>query len=456
MARYSLKFLALLLLFSSAPLIAQDIDTQTDLSASEKEGDQGDDVAPQQDPDSAPKAYTADDGFGGPKTIGAQLERDNTAREYRFPVLVFSDWFEHKKRINDEFGIQYNLNYETIASWASQTSAAENEDFAASGIATALMSWQAVGRESGNVGRLNIKFQSRHKFTDVAPMFLGFEGGYNSLAATGFRDWTPRFSEFNWSQALLDNRIHFVAGKVDSANYFTFHGLLVPWTDFLGFGFSVNGTVNWPDPGWGAVGSIRPTENLYVTFAATDVQGDRFEDGDLLCCGENFFNGRLFTAIEVGYVPSFADRFFRKISVTYWHTDEYEISDAVPPDAAPLSPEAEGFAVTAHWTFDDWITPFVTYGKGDGVGANTFYRESFSIGSGFKFQNYDVLGIGYNHSRVLGSAGLPSQDVLEIYYRFMITEHLEISPDIQFVKNPTLDPNLDSNTFFQLRLRLTF
>ena len=65
-------------------------------------------------------------------------------------------------------------------------------------------------------------------------------------------------------------------------------------------------------------------------------------------------------------------------------------------------------------------------------------------------------GIGYNHSRVAEEAGLPNQDVLEVYYRFMITEHLEFSPDIQYVKNPTLDPNLDSITYFQLRLRLTF
>jgi porin len=405
----------------------------------------------------ADAAFTNDDDFGGPKTIPAQLERDNVSREYRLPVRVFSDWFEHKQRINEEYGIQYNINYESIAAWASDKSTPQNEDFAASGIATALLSWKAVGRESGNVGRLNIKFQSRHKYTDIAPMFLGFEGGYNSLVATGFRDWTPRFTELNWSQALLDNRVHFVAGKIDSANYFTFHGLLVPWTDFLGFGFSVNGTINWPDPGAGVVASVRPTENFYVTAAASDAQGDRFEDGDILCCGENFFDGRLFTAVEVGYVPSFAERFSKKISLTYWHTDEYEVSEPVPPDlTGPISPEAEGFAFAAHWTFDDWITPFLTYGKGDGIGANTFYRESFSIGTGFRFRNHDVFGIGYNHSRVLGSAGLPSQDVIEMYYRFMITEHLEFSPDIQFVRNPTLDPSIESLTYFQLRLRLTF
>jgi porin len=281
----ALRFLSLLFILGSAPLSAQDADS------------------PQ-------KAFSNDDGFGGPKTIGAQLERDNIAREYRFPVRLFADWFDHKKRINDDYGIQYNLNYETVAAWAGEKSTPQSEDFAASGIATALLSWSVVGRESGNVGRLNIKFQSRHKFTDIAPMFLGFEGGYNSLVATGFRDWTPRFSEFNWSQTLFNNRVHFVAGKVDPSNYFTYHGLLVPWTDFLGYGFSVNGTVNWPDKGAGVIASVRPTENFFIVVAASDAQGDRYEDGKILCCGENFFNGRLFTAIEIGYVPSFSDRFF--------------------------------------------------------------------------------------------------------------------------------------------------
>ena len=159
-------------------------------------------------------------------------------------------------------------------------------------------------------------------------------------------------------------------------------------------------------------------------------------------------------------MPTFAERFFKKVSLTWWESDEYEIDDgdpaATPPVAPAISPKASGWAFTANWTFNDWITPFLTYGNGDGVGANVFYEESISVGSSFYFRNYDVLGIGYNHSRVAAEAGLPNQDVIEVYYRFMITEHLELSPDVQYVMNPTLDPNIDSLWYFQLRLRLTF
>ena len=406
-------------------------------------------------------AVEADPGIGGPQTIGAQLEIDNTPGGYRFPVVVFADWFKQKQRVNDEYGIGYNINYTTLATWASEKSAPENDDFAASGIFNALFSWSAIGSaEEGNVGRLFAKLDWRHKFTDTAPHFLSFEAGYNSLAAVGFKDYTPRLQELNWAQAFANNRFHVIAGKVDPPNYFTFHRAEVPWTDFLGYGFSVNGTVNWADPGLGVIGSVRPTENFYITAALSDAQGDRFEDGEILCCYENFLDGKFFKAVEVGYVPSFAERFIKKLSFTWWETDEYEIDDgdpsATPPVAPAISPKASGWAFTANWTFNDWITPFLTYGNGDGVGANVFYEESISAGATFYFKNYDVLGVGYNHSRVAAEAGLPDQDVIEVYYRFMLTEHLEFSPDVQYVMNPTLDPNIDSLWYFQLRLRLTF
>ena len=63
-------------------------------------------------------AVQADPGVGGPQTIGAQLEIDNTPGDYRFPVVVFADWFKQKQRINDEYGIGYNINYTTLATWA--------------------------------------------------------------------------------------------------------------------------------------------------------------------------------------------------------------------------------------------------------------------------------------------------------------------------------------------------
>ena len=41
----------------------------------------------------------------------------------------------------------------------------------------------------------------------------------------------------------------------------------------------------------------------------------------------------------------------------------------------------------------------------------------------------------------------------EVYYRFMVTEHLAFTPDVQFVFNPSLNPDKDFLVHFALRMR---
>jgi hypothetical protein len=84
------------------------------------------------------------------------------------------------------------------------------------------------------------------------------------------------------------------------------------------------------------------------------------------------------------------------------------------------------------------------------------YEESLSIGNGIQFKSHDVLEFGVNWSKAAFDPGLPTQTVAEIYYRMMITEHLAISPNFQYVWEPAQNQDLDSVYYFQLRFRLTF
>ena len=123
----------------------------------------------------------------------------------------------------------------------------------------------------------------RYTSYPTAPMFHGInESGYYGLPAVGFRDYSMRFLEFNYQQTLFNDVAHVVVGKVDPTNYFNFHGLIVPWQHFLGYGASVSGTVNWPNQGVGAIFDIRPQKNIYIMGGVTDAYGDRYEDDDWL------------------------------------------------------------------------------------------------------------------------------------------------------------------------------
>jgi porin len=401
--------------------------------------------------DSTLSGYMEDAGFGGPKTVGAQLASDNEKKElyFRAPIRVFKGWFDWKAGIYEKYGIQLGINYSAVYVNSSEV-VGNAQHWAAGGIFDVQLGWTLVNRGSDNPGTLFFKFASRHKIaSDSPPMFHGFDSGYLGLPAVGYNDYTVRFNELNWQQALFDKRLTVVAGKVDPTNYFTFHGLIVPWRNYMNYGFSVSGTVNWPDMGWGVIAGGLPHPNIYVTAAVTDARGDVYKDGDLLYGGDNFFSGRFFSAIEVGYVPSFDERYFRKASVTAWHTDAF-----TEDGSGALSAEGSGVAFASHWFFQEKYIPFVLFGFSDGNGVNTFYKRQFSVGNGFRFLSHDILGVGFTWAET-PIPGADKQLGAEVYYRFTVTEHLEVTPDFQYIKNPALSPDKDSLFYFGLRGRIT-
>ncbi|MCZ6915701.1 MAG: hypothetical protein O7I93_02890 [Gemmatimonadetes bacterium] len=58
-----------------------------------------------------------------------------------------------------------------------------------------------------------------------------------------------------------------------------------PWY-YFGYGSSVSPTVNWPNQGAGIIGSVRPTEQLYINLELHDAGGDPFTSGEVFYFGE--------------------------------------------------------------------------------------------------------------------------------------------------------------------------
>ena len=306
------------------------------------------------------------------------------------------------------------------------------------------MSWTPWGLESGNTGTFSLKFENRHTYGSrpVAPMFLGFETGSILLPATKVNRFTFRFWELNFQQRLLENRAAFIVGKVDPTNYFTFHGLVHPFMNFYGYGNSSSPTVNWPNAGTAVVANVRPTEQFYVTAGLHDAQGDDLSSGELLDFGNQFFEGNFFKTVEVGWVPSYDQRYFRKVSLMYWHADAY-----------PGSEQGSGIAFASHWFFQETFIPFLLAGFSDGKGANTLAKSTVTIGHGYRFLSHDILGTSVNFTRPPGD--LRDQYTVEVYYRFTLTERLAVTPDLQWVIHPSLNPAQGSLIYFGVRARAT-
>ncbi len=396
--------------------------------------------------DSSWSGYKDPDGVAGPEGIGAELEIGNQVKEpyFRVPVRVFKPWFDAKRDLRENTGLQIGLNYTSYFLWASDGITPSSQTSASSGILDIPVSWTAWGTESGNTGTFYFKFENRHIYGSrpVSPMFLGFETGSILLPATKANSFTFRFWELNFQQSLFNKRVHVVLGKLDPTNYFTFHGLVHPFMNFYGYGNSVSPTANWPNNGTGIIAAVRPTEQLYVTAGLHDAAGDLLVSGRVLDFGDQFFEGNFFKAVEVGYVPSFGERYFKKISLMYWHADAYG-----------TSAQGSGVAFASHWFFEDTFIPFLTAGFSDGNGANTLAKSTVTVGHGYRFKSHDILGTSVNWTRPAG--GLRDQYTVEVYYRFTLTERLAVTPDLQWVINPSLNTAISSLFYFGVRLRAT-
>jgi hypothetical protein len=200
--------------------------------------------------DSSRAGYVNEGSFGGPETIGAELEVSDQVKKsyFRLPVRVTQPWFDFKGRVRERTGIQFGVNYTAYYLAASAGIEETSQTSAASGIVDIPVSWTAWGAASGNPGTFALKFENRHIYGSrpVSPMFLGFETGSILLPATKANEFTFRFWELNFQQRLLDSRVHFQLGKVDPTNHYTFHGLIHPFMNFYGYGNSVSPTLREP------------------------------------------------------------------------------------------------------------------------------------------------------------------------------------------------------------------
>ena len=122
-------------------------------------------------------------------------------------------------------------------------------------------------------------------------------------------------------------------------------------------------------------------------------------------------------------------------------------------------PSGWGLAFSANHLFVDRWLPFARFGFSDGGGGAPL-EGSVSIGTGYYLrEKSDLLGLGLKWGRpshkTYGS-GLDDQYTIELLYRLQLLEHLAITPDIQVLLNPALNPDADVVGVFGVRARLAF
>ncbi|TRX63316.1 carbohydrate porin [Carboxylicivirga sp. M1479] len=388
----------------------------------------------------------------GGNSIGRQIELDKKSYtfQYRFSLRPMNDWYALKDSLLTKRGIQFGIDYTSVYMRSSKVISDVNNQNTASGILNIQLGWNLINRKKGkNKGTLFIKFSDRHAYSGLtSPMFHGLEeSGYYGLTATGYSDYSMRILEFNYQQFFANQRLGFVAGKIDLANYFNFHGISNPSMHFMGYGAMVTGTGNWGNPGLGAIVMGRPTEQLYAMLGANDVYGDLFESGDFFDLGRNWENGDFMYMGEIGYVPSYDERFFKRVSLMAWKSPNYTSYGGNEIAAA------EGIAFSSHWFIAQRYAPYIKFGFSDGGGENTFYKRDVQLGHGLRFRHYDMLGTSFSWAET-NIPDTKDQMTIELFYRYNVTAHIEVTADYQYIINPTLNPSENGLSYIGFRGRI--
>jgi len=381
--------------------------------------------------------------FGGPSSVTALLEEDDAVEEpiFRFPWFdrTLQPWFDFKSGLNKRNGLQFGVNYTALYQGASNAPNGA-EDQAASGIVRLFGKWTLVDRDGDDPGKIVFSMDNRHRLgTDIAPADLGFAVGYLGIPGTLFTDAGNLLVDLNWQQGFNEGRTGILLGRFDPNDFMDVLGYANPWTTFQNLAILFNTSIALADVGVGAGLGHFLNDQWYALGVLNDANGvvtdiDFYEDG-----AEFYVQG------ELGWTPSKDQRYFKNVHVTGWHVDQRDEANV---------DESWGLTASANWTSDDqaWM-PFVRAGWSDGLAP--LMNNTATLGLlHYVSDRSDLVGLA-------GNWGNPSDNSLrdqytgELFWRVQFAQNLAITPSVQLLIDPALNPEEDQIWIGGVRARFT-
>ena len=365
--------------------------------------------------------------FGGPDSVPNQLKRDEDA------------WTQLQKDLAAR-GVNFSVDYSAVGLNASDALVDADKE-AASGMLRFYGSWDLLGRDTANLGSLIWKVEHRHKYTDTEPKFLLFDTGTKGLITPPFSDEGERLTNLYWRQRFNGGRSTVVAGLLDVTDYLDVYALASPWTGFMNFAFSTgSNTIALPgDATLGLSGATMLGEEFFVIGGIADMNS---EPTDPLETFDSFFNdNKYFTSVEFGWTDSQEQIYTDNVHLTVWHADESEIQG---------TDDGWGVNVSASRLFGKWL-PFVRGGYSEDAGA--LFEKSISAGVGYMGLGDDgaTIGLATNWGEVEGEV---DQWISEVYYLWPILTQLEVTFNLQWIRDPAFNNEKDNLAVAGLRMRL--
>jgi len=400
---------------------------------------------------------------GTPTDVERDLDFSFPKRDHVFKGLLPQEWFKKKEDLYQKYGVKLGFSYQAIYQRASDTLSAETSIFrldgdkdVAAGWALLEGKWEMYNRGKDFEGSLVAALDWRHTFTDGRdPAFWGsFDVGSLWPTDFGYIEWDPWLPVAYWEQWIKKDRFGLRLGQQIIGHIWDFNRFKDVRVAFNSAALTVPTTVQpWPGPGLGAAFKLWPIEDstLYVVGTVNDMNFELEEwTWDDAIRDADFFYG-----LEVGYNWARAPGDFDHLHLNLWYADKPK------ENPLPIFPSESG------WGFkvggEKQMGRFVGFGsynyntaKGGAFGgtlarhlttAGLAYLKPFGIGG--------EIGLGTSWAQPFDN-DLRSQYGVEGYWKILLFPTIWLTPGVQWILDPTFNPQEDSVVVGSLRTRLIF
>ena len=379
-------------------------------------------------------AQSATDRLAGPGSTHAQLDSDSRSK------TRWSDW---KASLKDSTGLDFGFDFNGLGYIATES---VGENTAASGVLRFFWEWELTGRGTENTGTLVGKFDYRHRLATVPVKNFAGELGYAGIIGATYSDQGLRLTHLFWNQNFAEGNGAVYAGWLDVTDYVDAYALASPWQGFANLGFQTGtGTIGGlPDSALGVAVGYFLNDNVYIGGGIVDANADATDP--FAGFGTFFGEWETFKSLEVGWTTGWKGRFFNSAHVTLWQIDARE-EEGTP----------SGYGVSFHLSYvvrQHWL-PFLRGGWAHA--GDALYETAFSGGLGYsRDPSKGLFGVGLNWSRPnedTYGAKLEDQVAFEAFWMVELAKFFELTPSVQYIINPALNPEANSTMLFGLRFR---
>ncbi|MCJ8053424.1 carbohydrate porin [Shinella curvata] len=385
----------------------------------------------------------------GTLSVEGDLEDDASERSgfLRFDTAL-APWLAFKQTLAQDYGITIGGSYGVM--WQNYQDSFIGEQNAVGSKFTLNTSIDLLNRGQPDALSFDMAIEDRRPLgTNLPPLWGGIFAGSATATAATWGEFDLGITQAYVRQNLFDNRFQYAIGKLFAPNFVNAYPFFDDNRQFFNQNFTTSPTIAVPLRGFGMAGALYPTDNnLYVSGGIytpySDDTGwtidDFFQRNQYFYNLEVGFSGVGGTGVPIqGRGPMDANNYH----ISTWYRDELDDG----------TPEAYGVAFNANQMIGENTMWFLRGGWSRG----TLIDRSLSAGVGYRPSNApsDLFGFAVGWVRP-SNERLDSQYTAEAFYRFHVTPQFAITPDVQLILKPTLDPTADSLWAFGLRARLSF